>query len=46
MQGKQVFSQKVLSGTTILSLAKQRQGVYYAVVTSGAQKQTVKVILK
>ncbi|MDR2554806.1 MAG: T9SS type A sorting domain-containing protein [Fibromonadaceae bacterium] len=46
MQGKQVFSQKVLSGTTILSLGKQRQGIYYAVVSSGAQKQTVKVVLK
>jgi len=46
MQGKQVFSQKVLSGTTTISLEKQRQGIYYAVVSSGSQKQTVKVVLK
>jgi hypothetical protein len=46
MHGKQVFSQKVLSGTTTISLEKQRQGVYYAVVRSGSQKQTVKVVLK
>jgi len=46
MRGKQVFSQKVLSGTTTISLEKQKQGVYYAVVRSGSQKQTVKVILK
>jgi hypothetical protein len=46
MHGKRVFSQKVLSGTTTISLEKQRQGVYYAVITSGSQKQTVKVILK
>jgi hypothetical protein len=46
IHGKQVFSQKVLSGTTTISLEKQRQGVYYAVVRSGSQKQIVKVILK
>jgi len=46
MRGKQIFSQKVLSGTTTISLQKQRQGVYYAVVKSGSQKQTVKVVLK
>jgi hypothetical protein len=46
MHGKQIFSQKVLSGTTTISLEKQKQGVYYAVVRSGSQKQTVKVVLK
>jgi len=46
MHGKQVFSQKVSSGTTIISLEKQKQGVYYAIVKSGSQKQTVKVVLK
>jgi len=46
MQGKQVFSQKVSGGTTIISLQKQRQGVYYAVVRSGSHKQIVKVVLK
>ena len=46
IRGKQMFSQKVLSGTTTISLAGQRQGVYYAVVKAGAQKQTVKIILK
>jgi len=46
MHGKQVFSQRVFSGTTTISLEKQKQGIYYAVVKSGSQKQTVKVILK
>jgi len=46
MHGKQVLSQKVFSGITTISLEKQRQGVYYAIVRSGSQKQTVKVILK
>jgi len=46
MRGKQVLSQKVLSGTTTISLQKQRQGIYYAVVKSESQKQTVKVVLK
>jgi len=46
MHGKQVFSKKVFSGITTISLEKQRQGVYYAVVKSDSQKQTVKVILK
>jgi len=46
IHGKQVFGQKVFSGTTIISLEGQKQGVYYAVVKSGAQKQTVKVVLK
>ena len=46
IRGKQIFSQKVLSGTTTISLAGQRQGIYYAVVKAGSQKQTVKIILK
>jgi len=46
MHGKQVFSQKILSGTTTINLEKQRQGIYYAVVKSGLHKQTVKVVLK
>jgi len=46
MHGKKVLSQRVLSGTTTISLQKQRQGVYYAVVKSGSQKQTVKIVLK
>ncbi|MDR2554809.1 MAG: T9SS type A sorting domain-containing protein [Fibromonadaceae bacterium] len=46
MHGKQVFGQKVFSGTTTISLVNQKTGVYYAVVKSGSQKQTVKVILK
>ena len=46
IRGKQMFSQKVLSGTTTISLASQRQGIYYAVVRSGSQKQVVKIILK
>jgi hypothetical protein len=46
MNGAKVFSSKVAGGNIPLSLEKQKQGVYYAVVTSGSQKQTVKVILK
>jgi len=46
MRGKQVLSQKVLSGTTTISLQKQRQGIYYAVVKSNSHKQIVKVVLK
>jgi len=46
MNGRQVFGQKVFSGTTTISLEAQKQGVYYVVVRSGAQKQTLKVVLK
>jgi len=46
MTGAKVFSSKVIAGNSSLSLGKQKTGVYYAVVRSGSQKQTVKVILK
>jgi len=46
MNGAKVFSSKVIAGNSTLSLEKQKQGIYYAVVKSGSQKQTVKVILK
>jgi hypothetical protein len=46
MHGKQVFWQKVLSGTTTINLEKQRQGIYYAIARSGSQKQIVKIVLK
>jgi len=46
MNGAKVFSGKVAAGNNSLSLGKQRQGVYYAVVKSDSQKQTVKVVLK
>ncbi|MDR2554808.1 MAG: T9SS type A sorting domain-containing protein [Fibromonadaceae bacterium] len=46
MTGAKVFSSKVAAGNSSISLEKQRQGVYYAVVKSGSQKQTVKVVLK
>jgi hypothetical protein len=46
LAGAKVFSSKIAAGNSILSLEKQRQGVYYAVITSGSQKQTVKVVLK
>jgi len=46
IHGKQILSQKVLSGTTTINLQKQRQGVYYAVVKSDSNKQTVKIVLK
>jgi hypothetical protein len=45
LAGNRVFSSKVSSGNNTVSLT-QKQGVYYAVVTSGAQTQTVKVLLK
>jgi len=46
MGGKQVLSQKVPAGYNTLSLNGQKLGVYYAVVSSGSSKQTVKVVLK
>ncbi len=46
INGKQVLSQKVQSGTTTISLEKQKVGVYYAVAKSGSQKQIVKIVLK
>ncbi|MDR0517076.1 MAG: T9SS type A sorting domain-containing protein [Fibromonadaceae bacterium] len=46
LRGKQIFSQKILSGTTVISLKNQKQGVYYAVVKAGSQKQTVKVTVR
>lgn len=46
ISGKQVLSQKVLSGTTTISLGKQKVGVYYAVAKSDSQKQIVKIVLK
>ena len=46
INGKLVLSQKVLSGTTTISLANQKSGVYYAVAKSSSQKQIVKIVLK
>ena len=46
INGKYVLSQNVLSGTTTISLGKQKVGVYYAVVKSSSQKQIVKIVLK
>jgi len=46
INGKLVLSQKVLSGTTTISLANQKVGVYYAVAKSSSQKQIVKIVLK
>jgi hypothetical protein len=46
MQGKQVFSKKLSANYNIVAFENQKQGVYYAVVTSGSSKQTVKVLLK
>jgi len=46
INGKQVLSQRVLSGTTTISLEKQKVGVYYAIAKSGSQKQIVKIVLK
>jgi hypothetical protein len=46
MTGKQVLNEKLPAGYSTLSLKNQKQGVYFAVVSSGSSKQTVKVILK
>jgi hypothetical protein len=46
MAGKQVFSQNVSAGYNTLSLSNQKQGIYFAVVSSGSSKQTVRVVLK
>jgi len=46
LAGNRVLNRKVSSGNSTISLTNQKQGVYYAVVTSGAQTQTVKVLLK
>ncbi len=44
--GKSVLTQKVAAGASTVSLEKQRQGLYYAVVQSGAAKQIVKVVVR
>ncbi|MDR2581796.1 MAG: T9SS type A sorting domain-containing protein [Fibromonadaceae bacterium] len=46
MNGKQVYSEKLSAGYNVVSFGKQKQGVYYALVQSGAHKQSVKVVLK
>jgi len=46
INGKLVLGQKVLSGTTTISLANQKSGVYYAIAKSDSQKQIVKIVLK
>jgi hypothetical protein len=46
MSGKEVLNQNVQAGYSKLSLDGQKQGVYFAVVSSGSSKQTVRVILK
>jgi hypothetical protein len=46
MNGKQVFSQNVAKGYNTLSLNGYKQGVYFAVVSSGSSKQTVRIVLK
>jgi len=46
LAGNRVFNSSVSKGNSTVSLANQKQGVYYAVVASGAQTQIVKVLLK
>jgi len=46
INGKLVLSQKVLSGTSTISLANQKVGVYYAVAKSSSHKQIIKIVLK
>jgi hypothetical protein len=46
MNGKQVLNEKLPKGYNPLSLSGQKQGVYFAVVSSGSSKQTVRVVLK
>jgi hypothetical protein len=46
VSGKQMLSEKVPSGYSVVNLKDQKVGVYFAVITSGSHKQTVKVTLK
>ncbi|MDR3001746.1 MAG: T9SS type A sorting domain-containing protein [Fibromonadaceae bacterium] len=46
VSGKQMLSEKVPSGYSVVNLKGQKVGVYFAVITSGSHKQTVKVTLK
>jgi hypothetical protein len=46
VRGKNVLTQKVAAGASTVSLEKQKQGLYYAVVQSGAAKQIVKVVVR
>ena len=46
IHGKQVFNRKVPNGYNVISLKDQKMGVYFAVVSSGSNKQTIKIVLK
>jgi len=46
MRGERVLNANVPAGQATLNLEKQKLGVYYAVISSGSNKQTVKVVLK
>jgi hypothetical protein len=43
MRGEHISNWKVPAGQSILNLKNQKKGVYYAIVSSGSHKQTVKV---
>ncbi len=45
-RGESVLTKRVAAGSSIVSLEKQKQGLYYAVVQSGAAKQVVKVVVR
>lgn len=46
MSGKQVLSSAVPAGESMVNLSSQKSGIYYAIVSSGSQKQTVRLVLK
>ncbi|MDR3000738.1 MAG: T9SS type A sorting domain-containing protein [Fibromonadaceae bacterium] len=46
INGKRVFREKVPGGHNVINLKNQKIGVYFAVVSSGSDKQIVKITLK
>ncbi|MDR2581793.1 MAG: T9SS type A sorting domain-containing protein, partial [Fibromonadaceae bacterium] len=46
MRGERIFSSNVPAGHSNLSLVNQKEGVYYAVVQSGSERQVVRVVVR
>jgi len=46
MRGERVLNANVPAGQATFSLENQKLGIYYAVISSGSHKQTVKVVVK
>jgi hypothetical protein len=46
INGKRVFREKVPGGHSVVNLKNQKIGVYFAVVSSGSDKQIIKITLK